>query len=332
MADVAARAGVSRALVSLVFRDLPGASDATRARVKAVAAELGYRPHLFARRLAGRTAGTVGVCVTMRNPFHWGLVECLYAGAAEAGMGLLVSGVGDRRPEHVALEELLGLRCDGYILLGSLLPDPVVEQVAARAPVVVLGQSLGQSLGTGSADVVRTDDRMGVELALDYLWGLGHRRIGHLAGASGRSMAARRTAYEDWMRRRGLAAQTLAATDTEAGGRAVAAEFAVTDQSPTALLAANDRCALGLLDGLATRTIRVPADVSVVGFDDIDVASLGSIGLTTVRQDVDAMAAAAWELLRGRLDDRSLPAREVVLDARLQVRTTAAPPAHRWTP
>ncbi|GAA0535414.1 LacI family transcriptional regulator [Saccharopolyspora subtropica] len=325
MADVARRAGVSRALVSLVFRDQPGASERTRQRVLRVADQLGYRPDTAARMLASRHSRTLGVMLTVHQPFQADLVEAIYPEAERLGYEVLLSATAPSRDERKAVESLLSHRCEALILLGPRGGSHQLDELGQRAVVAVVGRR-----ATGArVDSVHTAEDEGVRQAVDYLAELGHRRIVHIDGGDGPGAPERRDAYLTAMRARGLAAEArvIPGAHTEDAGVKAGRSLLGERQLPTAVLAGNDRCALGLMRTLAQAGLDVPRDVSVVGYDDSHVSHLAHVDLTTIRQDVDRMAEQAVRLAVARLEDSALPPREVVLEPKLVVRGTTGPPA-----
>lgn len=324
MEDVAARVGVSRALVSLVLRDAPGASQETRERVLRAAAEIGYRPDSAARVLARGRSRVLGVLLTVHNPFHADLVEAIYPHAERLGYEVVLSAQAPTRHSHQAIEALLGHRCEALVLLGPTTDAAFLTAVTRRASVVAVGRRFP---GSG-VDAVHTAEATGIRQALRHLIDLGHRDILHIDGGASAGSAERRRGYRDEMRRRGLAGHTrvLAGDHTESSGAAAAHTLLAEGTLPTAVLAGNDRCALGFLDALARAGVRVPDEVSVVGFDDIPQAGLSHIDLTTVRQDVSRMAELAVRTAIERLDHPDREQRDLVLDPTLVVRATTGPP------
>ena len=318
--DVAARAGVSRALVSIVVRGVPGASAATREHVLQVAEELGYRPDSRARLLAGRRSRLFGVTLTLNHPFHADLAEGIYAAAEELGYEVVLSAVTARRDPRRAIDTLLDYRCAAAILVGSLVREPWLSALGERLPVVVLGQRARSR----AVDVIRTEDGAGVQLAVDHLAELGHREIVHVDGARGPGAADRRNGYRTAMRRRGLTQRIVPGGPSEEDGAAAA--HVLADAPPTAVLTYNDRCAVGLLDVFVRTGIAVPDDVSVVGYDDSQVARLPYLRLTTVSQDAAHLATLAVNRAVARLEGEPVADREVVLSPHLAVRGTTAPP------
>ncbi|GIH68417.1 LacI family DNA-binding transcriptional regulator [Sphaerimonospora thailandensis] len=325
MEDVAARAGVSRALVSIVFRGVAGASPATRERVLAAAADLGYQPDRRASRLGRARTRMIGVVFHLGHAFHGDLVDSLYVAAAESGYELVLSGVTARRPEEEAVRALLGECCEAVVLLGSALPARALAELAARLPTV----SVLRDVRADGVDVVRTDDTAGLRAAVAHLHGLGHRRVMHADGGRAPGAAQRRRGYRDAVRRLGLPEPPLlpGGLTEEDGARAADTLLALPPgERPTAVTAFNDRCALGLLDAVRRAGLEVPHMLSVVGFDDIRAASYAHIGLTTIRQDADALGRLAVGRAAARLDEGEPPGRPLVVPPALVVRSTTAPP------
>ena len=295
--DVAARAGVSRALVSIVVRNAPGASEATRARVMAVAAELGYRPDVNARLLARRRSRLLGVTVQLGHPFHADVVTSLYDSAEEQGYELALSATGAGRDERRAVDTLLGYRSEALILLAGDAPEAALAAVGRRVPVVVVARRVHST----AVDVVRTADDIGVGQAVAHLVALGHAAIAHVDGGRAAGAADRRHGYRTAMRRHRLAQRVVTGGQSEEDG-ARAARQLLDGAPPTAVICYNDRCAVGLMDVLIRAGIRVPDDISVVGFDNSHLARLSHISLTTVAQDVTEMAALTVRRLVARLE------------------------------
>lgn len=326
MADVAAKVGVSRALVSLVFRGQPGASPETRERVFAAAAQLGYRPDMAAQLLARGRSKVLGVLFTARNPYHVDLVEAIYPAAEELGYDLVLSAAVPARDEHKAIEALIGHRSEALLLCGPTIPEADIGEIAARVPTVLVGR---RAKGA-PVDIVASYDRPGVRNVVDYLVGLGHREIVHVDGGSRAGAPERRRAYRDAMRSHGLAGRirVLPGNHTEEGGGDAARTLLAEDRPlPTAVFASNDQCAIGLLDVFTRAGVKVPEQVSVVGYDDSHIAGLSHIDLTTVRQDVPRLAhlavRAADEQLRGVREAGA----HMKLESKLLIRgTSGAPP------
>jgi DNA-binding LacI/PurR family transcriptional regulator len=326
MEDVAREAGVSRALVSLVMREQPNVSEERRARVLEAAARLGYRPNAMARSLASRRTRTVGVLLDdLRNPFFAEIVGGVEELAAELGYQLLLAaGNRQARREQAAVSALLEYRVDGIILVSPRMRVADIAVAALEAPLVIVGRP---ARGV-DADFVLVDETHGTELVLDHLAGLGHKRIAHVDGGTGAGGPQRRAAYLRGMTARGLAdhVQVIAGDFTEEAGVTAAREL-VSDGRPlpTAIFAANDMIAAGLLGGLDPAGVNVPRDVSIVGYDNIGIAHLAHVSLTTVDQPRTEMGRLALELLLDRIDNHR-PREVRMLEPALVVRATTAPP------
>ncbi|WP_069768377.1 LacI family DNA-binding transcriptional regulator [Streptomyces sp. LUP30] len=329
LADVAARAGVSTALVSIVMRDAKGAGATTRERVLQAAREIGYRPDARARLLRSRRSRLLGVQFALQHPFHADLVEGVYAAADAAGYQIALSAVAAGRSEQRAVETLLADRCEALILLGPQVPAARLAELAGQLPVVSVARRLRPS-GSGSGpEVVRTADDEGARQAVDHLVALGHRDVVHVDGGRAPGAADRRRGYRTAMNRHGLGAhlRVLPGGPTEEAGAAAARALVTAGPRPTAVLAFNDRCASGVLDVFLRTGVTVPGDVSVVGFDDSRLARLAHIGLTTVGQDVSRLARLAVGRAVARVESGAAPAAvEDVVPPRLVVRGTTAPP------
>jgi DNA-binding LacI/PurR family transcriptional regulator len=347
LADVAARAGVSAGLVSLVLRNQPGPSEQTRGRVLEAARELGYRVDRSASLLARRRSRHLGVMMDVRNTFHAELVADLDAAATRRGYDLLLSVVTSTRDERGAAEVLLDFRCEALILLGPDDPAGRLNSLGQELPVVAVGRRIHRS----AVDVVRAADDQGVGQAVDHLVALGHRAIAFVDGGKGTIASDRRRGYRQAMQRHGLAGQVrvIPGDHTEEAGIRAAAALASAGSAgaalprsagaalprsagaaldggrPTAVVAFNDRCAVGLIDALTRQGLKVPGDVSVVGYDDSMLARLAHVDLTSVSQDARGQAEQAIALAVERLEDGRTAPREVVLPPRLVVRSTTGP-------
>lgn len=327
IADVARRAGVSRALVSIVLRGVPGASPENRERVLRVAAELGYHPDQRARLLGSGRSRTVGVVFGLQEPFHGELVEALYGAASGSGWRLSLQPRLARRPEPAAVRELLAERVETVLLLGSGLDRRELTELGERVPVVLLARSLAGGPAVPGVGTVRTDDQAGAELAVRHLLGLGHRHVAHVHGRKAPGAVERRRGYRDVLRAAGLEPDLVGGGTTGSSGEAAARELLGRDAAarPTAVLAFNDESAAGLLQSVRAAHLAVPGDLSVVGFDDSAVASLDTVALTTVGQNAGVLAARAFEQATRRAEQEA-GAQDVVIAPELVVRRTTAPP------
>jgi DNA-binding LacI/PurR family transcriptional regulator len=321
--DVATEAGVSTASASLVLRGAPGPSDATRERVLGTAARLGYRPDRAASLLARRRSRLIGVLMDVRSTFHAQLVEDVHDAAAEHGYDLVLSTITRTRDEGRAIETLLDSRCEALVLLGPEAPAARLSALDRQLPVV----SVGRAVPSAGVDVVRAADDEGVALAVDHLVALGHRRITYVDGGPGAISAGRRRGYQRAMRRHRLGddLHVVAGDHGEESGARAARALLATDLPPTAVVAYNDRSAIGVLDALLRSGVAVPGAVSVVGYDDSPLSRLAHIDLTTVSQESEQLMRHAVAAVVERLDGGRTEHREVVVAPRLVVRGTSGP-------
>ncbi|GAA1650150.1 LacI family DNA-binding transcriptional regulator [Actinoplanes couchii] len=314
--DVARAAGVASSTVSRAFAR-PGRVNAeTAEHIRKVAAELGYRANPLARALpTGRTSMISLVIADVTNPFYNEIVRGAQAAALEAGYTTLLTDAQESGArEREALERALTM-VDGIVLATSRMSDSAIRMIAKQRPVVVMNRAV-----TDVPSVV-TDNPRGVRRAVEHLGELGHDRITYLAGpeaswADGTRWRALREATHELE----LHAHRLGPYEpTVAGGAAAAADLM---RHPTsAVLAYNDLMAIGLIRALTAAGVRVPDDVSVVGFDNIFAAELVTPALTTVAAPLHAMGQAAVRnllaLTRGARPTTQAP---VVLPSQLVVR------------
>ena len=315
MQDIADHVGVSKALVSLVFRNAPGPSAETRKRVLAAADELGYRVNRAAALMTARRSHLIGVMANIRSTFHAELVEDIVAEADRYGYEVVLGAVTPTHAEPAVVETLLSFRCEALILLGPEIGDAAVTELARRVPVVVVGRRMSGS----TVDVVRTADGRGIGQVVDHLVELGHRRISHLSGGGGTIPADRRAGYVRAMKRHGLsdAIDIVDGDFTERSGMLAAQELLRRRRRPTAVCAANDQSAIGLLDQLLRAGVDVPGDIAVAGYDDSVLARLAHIDLTTVSQEPRQQAERAVRAVVERLDENRQDRLDVLLEPRL---------------
>jgi DNA-binding LacI/PurR family transcriptional regulator len=321
LADVAAEAGVSTALVSIIMRDAPGASAATRKRVLAVADRLGYHPDLRARLLRSDRSRLLGVVFGVQLPFHGDLVTGLYQAAEKIKYELTLSAVTPHRDEHKAIAGLLQDRCEALLLLGPQSPTSELAALAARMPVVAMARSIRHR----AVDVIRNDDSQGLRQAVDHLVSLGHRRIAHIDGGRMPGSADRRRGYEEEMRFHGLGAEIRVVPGGPKEEDGAVAAHGLLAEPPTAVTVFNDHAATGVLDVLRGAGLMVPGDISVVGYDDSSLARLSHVDLTTIAQDTSTMTTLAVARALNRIEGVPIEHRECVIPPRLVIRGTTAP-------
>lgn len=321
--DVAQAAGVSKSLVSLVLRGSPHVSEARRTAVLEAMARLDYRPSHAAAALAGATTRTIGVVLDdFRNLWFVSLLRGLQEGLAPHGFRIAVSDhTLNAHVEASPLDGFLAMRVDGLVVA----TEPTgAMRVPAGLPVVVAGNRQGTVPG---ADVVAADDRHGARLATEHLLDLGHRRIGHLTGDGG-AAHLRAEGFRAALDRAGLPSPVARGHGgtTEQDGYAAASRILDDGPATTAVLAANDTMAMGALAAAGERGLRVPEDLSVVGYDDSPMAATHLLRLTSVDGRNAEVGAAAAELLMSRATEPDRAARRTLLSPALVVRASSAPP------
>jgi DNA-binding LacI/PurR family transcriptional regulator len=321
MEDVAAAAGVSRALVSLVMRGSPKVSDLRRQRVIEAAERLQYRPNAMARSLASARTRTVGVLLNdLHNPFFADIAGGIEALASEFGYQLLL-GTGRRHPgrERTVVSSFADYRVDGLILVSPGLDEPDLVEVARRIPTVVIGRDIEAP----ELDTLVIDEPLGVRGVINYLVRLGHTDILHVTGGDGAGAGARLECFHAAMQASGLGpGRTLPGDFTEEAGVHAAQLILARGDLPTAIFAANDLTAAGMMDTFVRAGLRIPADLSLIGYDNIYIAGLRQLSLTTVDQPRAEMGRQALELLLERIEGRT-EARVRLVEPRLIVRDTA---------
>jgi DNA-binding LacI/PurR family transcriptional regulator len=324
--DVADRAGVSKSLVSLVLRGSDQVRPEKREAVLRAVRELGYRPNAAARSLSEQRTRTVGVLLNdLRNPWFADLLDGLNSLLHDNGLHMLLADARlNRRAGQDPAGPLLDLRVDGLVVVGTL-PDPAALGAAAeRIPVVVAGAREPVPSGV---DVVAGDDEHGARLVTEHLIGLGHRRIAHIAGY-GAVGELRRRSFEAAMRAHGLADQAVVEPSdmTEEGGYRATVRLLSRPERPTALFAVNDIAAIGALSAAGELGLRVPRDVSVVGYDNTSIARLRHVWLTTVDNTSHELGRRAARCLLDRFERPGGAGRTHLAVPSLEVRGTTASP------
>jgi DNA-binding LacI/PurR family transcriptional regulator len=319
--DVAQRAGVSKSLVSLVLRGSSKVSPERREAVLAAAAELGYLPNRVARSLVLQRTHLIGLVISdLHNPFFAEVCDAIQSLAESQGYRAVVGSSGlDSSREADLAHTFLELRADGVILIGSVLQRGDLMRVARAAPTVVVSRHDPYEAGI---DMVTGDDALGLALAVEHLVSLGHRRIAHVTGGGGAGAPERRAGYEQAMRERGLesAVQVVEGEFTEKGGYEAARELLAAAARPTAIIAANDLEAVGVLQAIEEAGRRVPDDISLVGYDNTYLAGLHRFSLTSVDQPRAELGHLALQTLIARIGNPDAAASRNVITPRLVIR------------
>jgi LacI family transcriptional regulator len=308
--DVARRAGVSKSTVSNVIRGASLVAEPTRLKVERAIADMGYHPNAIARALKARTSSALGIVVPdLANPFYAELAVSVERAASALGFAVLTAHT-ECAPttEEEAGRALIERRVDGVIIAGVSLGSSLPGMLLDRAIPVVLasfGEPDDPRLG-----VIDHDDAAAMEVIVEHLYGLGHRRVAfvsqHLREYGGER---RRVGFTNALAKRGLALVEL-------------------DDGATAVVAHNDMLAIATIDRLERRSLRVPQDISVVGYDDVPLAAHARIRLTTVHSDAVEMGRRAVELAVGAArENRHVSLREMLSNPLVVRSTTARPPA-----
>jgi DNA-binding LacI/PurR family transcriptional regulator len=324
MADVARLAGVSHQTVSRVLNDHPNVRADTRERVLAAIRELAYRPNAAARTLVTRRTHTLGVISV--DTMLYGPMSMLYGFERAAHDVFFVSIASlpalDRRSMLYAVDRFVGQGVEGIIVIATHDSGvAALAHVPPEVPIVALG------CGThASVTSVAVDNEAGARTATRYLLGLGHRTVHHIAGPAANLDAKERV--DGWrlaLREAGAPEPEVLSGDWSAASGYDLGQQLAGEPSLTAILCGNDTMALGVLRALIERGLRVPADVSVVGFDDIPDASYYVPPLTTVQQDFGEVGRQALDALLERMAGVGpVSSRRVATE--FVVRHSAAPP------
>ena len=316
---MARRAGVSQSTVSLVLsgKSAGRISARTEKAVRRAAEELGYRPNVAARALRTGATRTVGMVVTdVTNPFFAFVLRGAQAAAWRAGYAVaLVDVANDPDRERASFEALRAGSADGFLFFTVEPPAPLGEHVVAI------------EVGPPGMPSVRFDVERGTELAVGHLLELGHTRIGHLgSNIEGETFRRRRTRMDAVLAAHGLepGPRALAAFRFEAA-RVAALELLDAPERPTAVFCDDDILAGGVYMAARERGLRIPADLSVIGFDDLPFAQVLEPPLTTVAIDAERLGGTAFEVLESLIAGEP-PGPDRVLPAELLVRESTAPP------
>jgi LacI family transcriptional regulator len=331
--DVARVAEVHPGTVSRALNEQTRAlvNPETAERVIRAAEQLGYRPNRIASGLKTNRSYTVGVLIPdLTNPLFPPIMRGIEDGLEEAGYTLLtVNTDNDPERERRHMEALRARQVDGFIAATARLHVELLAEVAGSGTPVVL---VNRSLEDGSLPAVTVNDRQGIRLAVDHIVGLGHERIGHVAGPQNVSTGHRRyLGFLEAMGAAGLEAPAerirFATAFTEPDGASACEELLAHQPRLTAIVAANDRLALGCYDTLEAHGLRCPEDVSIVGFNDMPFVDRLRPPLSTVRVPQREIGAVAADLLLQRLSDGTQTAREILLEPTLIIRGSTAAPA-----
>jgi DNA-binding LacI/PurR family transcriptional regulator len=320
--DLAELTGVSRATVSRVINGGPVA-ESTRLRVREILERENYRPNLAARSLARGRSGVVGVVMHLppgmlfQDPYFSQLLQGMSDVLAEREAGMML-WLGNRSKQET-LGQIQAMNIlDGLIVTANFLEDPLVDGLlASQVPTVLIGHRRDDL----TASYVDVDNMRAAETVTAHLLQLGRRRVGHISGTR-HNVAGddRLTGYQNAMRAAGLPATEFVFEGDFNDPSGAAGAAALLDRGVDAIFCANDRTARGALEVLHARGVRVPDDVALAGFDDLEFAAHLDPPLTTIRQGVDRQGAEAARTLLKLLQDPAGGPRRVLLPAELVIR------------
>ncbi len=331
--DVSQLAGVSQSTVSRVlsgaFTAVPIAPE-TRERVLRAAEALRYRPHPLARGLRGAGTALLGLVVRdIVDPFFTAMLKVIALEARRRGYNLVLGDAGSSAQEAQALTQVLEVRhCEAILLVGDLVDEPRLLAELTGTDLALV--AVCQGARAPGLSTVNADSDRGARLALEHLYALGHRRIALLDAGWIGDVEPRRAAYQRFIREHGLtspAKYRQVVPNDPGGGQVGCARLLKLRQPPTAIFATTDVLAIGALNAAQSAGLRVPRDLSVVGFDDIPFAAFTVPPLTTVRQPIEAIARLAVDMALRRAADPGAPPENHSLDPELVVRHSTAPVA-----
>ena len=328
--DIARIAHVSNTTVSRALNNQSRIRNETKEKILSIAKELSYRPDFIARSLVMKRTNTLGLVITtIANPFYTELAQGIEATARKLGYNIILcSTQSDLGTERLDIEMLRSKGVDGIILTSAHMGDPNIVELAEEGfPIVLVNRRTYDPMVRGLVDYVGIDNIQGGFWAVEHLIKLGHRRIGIIGGSSESSVGFERLEGG----KRALAAYGLKQFNDyflegdflkESGYRG-GMKFIKMAEPPTAVFAANDYMALGTYQAVMEEGLKVPEEIAIVGFNDIEFTSMKGIELTTIGQKKYEMGALSVENLVERIEGRKVhPPQEIILKPELIIRRT----------
>jgi len=327
IAEVARRAKVSTATVSRTINHSESVTPETAEKVRRVIRLMGYHPNTNARALASGKSNLLGLIISdIANPFFPELVKSFEEMALRSGLEVLVANT-SYDPERMVhcVRRLMERKVDGVAVMTSEMDKRLISSMLRRSiPIVFLDTGKVRNLVSN----IKVDYGVGIREAVDHLYQLGHRRIGFISGPSSlRSAMTRRSAFLKWLGHYGLLRdEQLVESGNHKidGGDAAMRRLLAISSRPTALVASNDLTAFGALRAISAAGLRVPQDISVVGFDDIELCQVTQPPLTTIHLSRRELGERAFEALHAILRGSSKTGREYRINTRLIVRNSTA--------
>src|SRR3954466_8039345 len=326
--QVARRAKVSTATVSRVLNNASVVKNSTRARVMRAIEELKYHPNLHARNLAGGKSNTIGVIVSnMENPFFFDIYKTVESEAHANGFEVVVANTDYRSEQLVSsIRLMIGRRVAGLAAVVSEMDPTLIEELnQSEVPVVFYDVGAPRQNITN----IRVNYRRGIDKIIDYLYSLGHRKLGFVGhhATLGPINERAKAVMDAAARYSDVAVRTTADADTLDGGRLATRALLGSGEQPTAIVCVNDIMAVGALRELRERGIRVPQDVSVTGFDNVKLSEFCYPALTTVHIPRDRIGHIICDRLVPNAARAEATDREVVIDPEFVLRDSTGPAA-----
>jgi LacI family transcriptional regulator len=327
--QVARRAKVSTATVSRVLNNASVVKTSTRARVLKAIEELKYHPNLHARNLAGGKSLSIGVIVSnMENPFFFDIYKTVESDAHARGYEVVAANTDYRAEQLVrSIRLMLGRRVAGLAaIVSEMEPALITELAESRIPVVFY------DVGKPGENItnIRVNYRRGIEKIIDYLHSLGHRRLGFVGHHAmlGPINERMKTVLDAVARNPALEVRTAVEADTLEGGRQATRALLSSGYKPTAIICVNDIMAVGALRELRERGIRVPQDMSVTGFDNVQLSEFCFPALTTVHIPRERIGHIISGCLIPQADQPAAANQEIMIDPEFVVRESTGPAPH----
>ena len=328
--DIARLAHVSHTTVSRALNDKSRICETTKERILAIARELNYRPNFIARSLVIKKTRTVGLVITtIANPFYTELAQGIESTANELGYNIILCCAhSDLSIERRYIDMLRSKGVDGIIFTSSHIHDPNIQELTEEGfPIILVNRRTYSPVVREKVDYVGIDNMKGGFLAVEHLIRLDHTRIGVIGGSSESSVGFERLEGG----KRALRVYGLEVVDDyflegdflRGSGYQGGKRFLEMPHPPTAIFAANDYMALGAYEAILSEGARVPEDMALVGFNDIEFAAIRGFELTTIAQKKFEMGAVAVKTLVENIETgRSEPGREIILEPELVIRRT----------
>lgn len=332
MSDVAKRAGVSVMTVSRVVNGVKGkVSEATRKKVLQIIKELNYHPNSVGRALHGSRLKIIGVVsplitagIVLENPFYYELIMGIEEVCTEKGFDVMISTRKKINKNSDYLKNFYERKVDGLIIVAPNVNSIQFELIEKDdIPVVLAGERTSHRIS-----YVDADNERGGELAVEYLYRMGHRKIGMITGTSTmRNAIDRLNGFLNAMRKFGLEIRKDWIINGDFhyyGGTVAIKQLLKASELPTAIFCANDLSALGAIAELKKSGVRVPQDISVIGFDNINVAQYSHPPLTTIEQPIFEMGKAAAELLLAKINNKQVTSQGRIFPVKIIERDSVA--------